>query len=50
MTAPHLHGGGGPGPNADPSIRPLGLTPTGVDSLLALLKTLTDPQFQAGPR
>jgi len=45
----HYNEGGEPNPNADGLIRPLGLSATETDDLVAFLKTLDDPSIAGNP-
>ncbi|RIH86033.1 Cytochrome c551 peroxidase [Meiothermus luteus] len=45
----HYNRGGEPNLNADPLIRPLGLSESEVDDLVAFLESLTDAQFISNP-
>ncbi|MDW8481504.1 MAG: cytochrome c peroxidase [Meiothermus sp.] len=45
----HYNRGGEPNLNADPLIRPLGLSEREVDDLVAFLESLTDTRFIANP-
>jgi len=45
----HYNAGGEPNPNADPLIRPLGLTDAELDDIVAFLKTLDDSTIATNP-
>ncbi|GAA4006599.1 cytochrome-c peroxidase [Deinococcus rubellus] len=45
----HYNDGGEPNPNADPLIRPLGLSEQDIDDLVAFLTSLDDPTIKSNP-
>lgn len=45
----HYNGGGQPNPNADPLVRPLGLSEQEVSDLVAFLEALSDPSIAINP-